>query len=163
MAQNIYSFKMKNIAGEEVSLSAFKGKVILVVNTASECGFTPQYKELEALYEFYKDKGFVIIAFPSNDFGKQEPLNGKEIRAFCEDQYHTTFPIFDKIHVKGKDASGFYKFLSDKKLNGHLSSTPKWNFHKYLINRNGEVVDYFYSTTKPTSKKIKKTIEKLLR
>jgi glutathione peroxidase len=162
-AQNIYSFKVKNIEGEEISLSTYKGKVLLIVNTASQCGFTPQYKELEDLYKLYKDKNFVLLAFPSNDFGNQEPLNGKDIQEFCTQNYKTTFPIFDKIHVKGKDANILYEFLSQKKLNGHLSSTPKWNFHKYLINKNGEVVDYFYSFTKPASRKIKKSIEKLLR
>ncbi len=161
-AQNIYSFKMKNIEGEEISLSTYKGKVLLIVNTASQCGFTPQYKELEELYQLYKDKGFEILAFPSNDFGNQEPLNGKDIEEFCTQNYKTTFPIFDKVHVKGKEANDLYEFLAQKKLNGHLSSTPKWNFHKYLINKNGEVVEYFYSTTKPTSGKVKKAIEKLL-
>ena len=161
-AQNIYSFTLKNIVGEETHISNYKGKVLLIVNTASECGFTPQFKELEELYQLYKDKGFEILAFPSNDFGKQEPLNGKEIQNFCTLNYKTTFQVFDKVHVKGNDAAPFYQFLSSKKLNGNLSSTPKWNFHKYLVNRNGEVVDYFYSTTKPTSAKIKKSIEKLL-
>lgn len=161
-AQNIYSFTLKNIEGEETSLSNYKGKVLLIVNTASECGFTPQFKELEELYQLYKDKGFEILAFPSNDFGKQEPLNGKEIQNFCTENYKITFQVFDKVHVKGNDAAPFYQFLSSKKLNGNQSSTPKWNFHKYLVNRNGEVVDYFYSTTKPTSAKIKKSIEKLL-
>lgn len=162
LAQNIYSFKVKNIDGDIVPLSNYKGKVLLIVNTASQCGFTPQYKELEELYQLYKDKDFVILAFPSNDFGNQEPLNGKEIKDFCDFQYHITFQIFDKIHVKGKDASELYKFLSNKKLNGNLNSTPKWNFHKYLINKNGEAVEYFNSFTKPTSGKIKKSIEKLI-
>lgn len=163
LAQNIYQFKVKNTNGDTVSLSDYKGKVVLIVNTASQCGFTPQYKQLEELYQLFKDKDFVILAFPSNDFGNQEPLNGKDIKEFCDLKFHITFPVFDKIHVKGKDASELYKFLSNKKLNGHLSSKPIWNFHKYLINKNGEVVDYFYSFTKPTSSKIKKSVEKLLR
>ena len=163
LAQNIYSFKVKNIDEENVSLSNYMGNVILIVNTASECGFTPQYKELEKLYQLYKDKDFVILAFPSNDFGGQEPLTGKEIKEFCDIKFHITFPVFDKVHVKGKSADELYRFLSSKKLNGHLNSTPKWNFHKYLINKNGEVVDYFYSFTKPSSKKIKQGIEKLIR
>ena len=163
LAQNIFQFKVKNIEGEEIALSDYKGKVVLIVNTASQCGFTHQYKELEELYQLYKNKSFVILAFPSNDFGQQEPLNNKDIKTFCDRQYHTTFPIFNKIHVKGKDADELYKFLSNKKLNGKFSSTPKWNFHKYLINKNGEVVNYFYSFTKPTSRKILSTIEKLLR
>jgi len=162
-AQNIYQFKVKNIEGEEIALSDYKGKVLLIVNTASRCGFTPQYKELEELFQLYKNKNFVILAFPSNDFGHQEPLNNIDIKTFCDQQYHTTFPIFDKIHVKGKDADELYKFLSNKKLNGRVKSIPMWNFHKYLVNKNGEVVNYFYSFTKPTSRKIKKLIENQLR
>ena len=162
-AQNIYSINVKTIEGNEVLLSKYKGKVLLIVNTASECGFTPQYKDLEELYLQYKDKGFEILAFPSNDFGKQEPLNGKEIQNFCTLNYKITFTLFDKIHVKGKEMAPLYHFLSDKKMNGHLNSKPRWNFHKYLINKNGEVVDYFYSFTKPTSSKIKKTIDRLLK
>ncbi|MEI6509291.1 MAG: glutathione peroxidase [Bacteroidota bacterium] len=161
--QNIYSFKIKTIDGNEVSLEQYRGKVLLIVNTASKCGFTPQYKQLEDLYKLYKDKGFEILAFPSNDFAKQEPLNGKEIAAFCSSTYHVTFPVFEKIHVKGNNASELYQFLSSKKLNGRINSIPKWNFHKYLVNKNGEVVDYFYTPTKPTSGKIKKAIEKLLK
>lgn len=161
-SQNIYSYKIKTIEGDTISLEKYKGKVLLIVNTASACGYTPQLKELEELYQMYNERGFEILAFPSNDFSGQEPLNGEQIKIFCMEQYHITFPVFDKIHVKGKDAAELYKFLSDKKLNGHISSVPKWNFHKYLVNGNGEVVDFFYTITKPTSRRIKKSIEKLL-
>lgn len=160
--QTIYPFKAKLLSGADKKLADYKGKVLLVVNTASGCGFTPQLKELQELREAYHDKGFEILGFPSNDFGKQEPLDGKAIGEFCEVNYGVQFPIFEKIMVRGAQAHPLFKFLSDKKLNGHLSSTPKWNFHKYLINKEGEVVDYFYSFTKPSSSKVKKKIQRLL-
>jgi glutathione peroxidase len=140
----------------------YKGKVLLIVNTASECGFTPQYEDLEAVYQLYKNKGFEVLAFPSNDFGGQEPLNGNEIQQFCSVKFHTTFPIFDKIHVKGKNANPLYSFLSNKSQNGNVNIAPKWNFQKYLIDKNGHVIDYYLSTTSPTSAKVKKAIEALL-
>lgn len=160
--QNIYQFTVKNTDGKEVSLSDYKNKVLLIVNTASECGFTPQYAELEALYNTYKSKDFEILAFPSNDFGGQEPLNGKEISSFCQKNYGVTFPVFDKIVVKGSQANPLFAFLAQKKLNGNINSTPKWNFHKYLINKKGEVVTYYYSTTSPKSNRVVKKIEQLL-
>lgn len=159
---NIYQFKAKLINGEEIVLSDFKDKVLIIVNTASACGFTPQYKELQELYEEFKDKGFEILAFPSNDFGHQEPLNGDEIKLFCEENYRISFPIFEKTMIRGKLAHPLFKFLADKKLNGNLTSSPRWNFHKYLINKRGEVVDYFYSFTKPNSSKLKKKIQRLI-
>jgi glutathione peroxidase len=161
--KNIYSFTVKNIEGEEVCLEKYKGKVLLIVNTASDCGYTPQYKELEELYKTYKQKGFEVLAFPSNDFGNQEPLNGKEIAKFCSTNFECTFPIFEKVHVYGHQAIELYKFLADKKLNKKISSIPRWNFHKYLIDSHGKVVNYFYPFTKPTSSRVKKAIEKLLR
>lgn len=160
--QTIYPFKVKLLNGAEKTLADYKGKVLMVVNTASGCGFTPQLKELQELRETYKDKGFEILGFPSNDFGKQEPLDGSAIGEFCEVNYGVAFPIFEKIMVRGSHAHPLFKFLSDKKLNGNLSSTPKWNFHKYLINKNGKVVDYFYSFTKPNASKVKKKIQRLL-
>jgi glutathione peroxidase len=147
---------------KEVQLNMYKGKVLLIVNTASECGFTPQYEDLEAVYQLYKNKGFEVLAFPSNDFGGQEPLNGNEIQQFCSVKFHTTFPIFDKIHVKGKNANPLYSFLSNKSQNGNVNIAPKWNFQKYLIDKNGHVIDYYLSTTSPTSAKVKKAIEALL-
>lgn len=159
---NIYPFKAKLLNGTAQNLVDFKGKVLLVVNTASGCGFTPQLKELQELRELYKAEGFEVLGFPSNDFGKQEPLDGEAINEFCEVNFGVQFPIFEKIMVRGEQAHPLFKFLSDKKLNGKINSTPKWNFHKYLINKQGEVVDYFYSFTKPSSSKIKKKIQRLL-
>lgn len=159
---NVYQFKVKDLSGQEVSLQDYQGKVLLIVNTASECGFTPQYRELEELYKEYKDKGFEVLAFPSNDFGGQEPLQGEAIGTFCETKYKTTFPVFDKVKVKGEFAHPLFKFLSDKKQNGKVGTAPKWNFQKYLVDRNGKVVDYYLSITSPTSSKVKKAVEKLL-
>ncbi|TVR80518.1 MAG: glutathione peroxidase [Chitinophagaceae bacterium] len=161
--KNIFNFKVKKIDGTEVSLSEYKGKVLLIVNTASKCGFTPQFKELESLYKEYNEKEFEILGFPSNDFSEQEPLEGYDIQSFCEINYGVTFPIFDKTKVKGKNQSELFKFLSDKKQNGSINSTPRWNFHKYLIDKNGEVRDYFYTFTKPTANRVKTKIDQLLK
>ncbi|QNN40561.1 glutathione peroxidase [Pedobacter roseus] len=159
---NIYSFKVKKINGEEQPLSAYRNKVVLIVNTASECGFTPQLKELQQLKDEINDPDFEILGFPTNDFGKQEPLNGSDIASFCEINHGVKFPIFDKIMVRGAHAHPLYQFLSDKKQNSKLSSKPRWNFHKYIVNKNGELVDYFLPFTKPLSSKIKKKIQQLL-
>lgn len=161
--KNIYQFSAKDINGKTVSLENYKGKVLLIVNTASGCGFTPQLKGMEALYNEYKDKGVEVLGFPSNDFGGQEPLDGIEIQNFCELNFKTTFPLFEKSHVKGSKQSDLFQFLSSKKENGAVNSTPKWNFHKYLIDKEGKVVDFYYSVTKPDSSKIKKAIDKLLK
>ncbi len=160
--QTIYPFKIRKINGKEQDLSAYKDKVVLIVNTASGCGFTPQLKELQELRTHYESEDFEILGFPSNDFGRQEPLNGEEIQSFCEVNYGVEFPVFEKVMVRGSHAHPLFQFLRDKKLNGHINSTPRWNFHKYLVNREGEVVDYFYPFTKPGSAKIKKKIQKLL-
>ena len=162
MKNTIHQFKVKNLKGQEVNLADYKDKVLLVVNTATKCGYTPQLKELETLYQEYKSKGLEIIAFPSNDFMGQEPREGEAIQEFCEINYGVTFPIMEKVHVKGKEQHEVYGFLTDKKQNGKLSSTPKWNFHKFLLNKNGEVDDYFLTITKPMSGNIKRRIEKLL-
>ena len=161
-SKSVHNFKVRDISGKEVSLSNYKGKVLLIVNTASDCGFTPQYQELEEVYQLYKNKGFEVLAFPSNDFGGQEPLNGKEIEQFCTLKFHTTFPLFDKIHVKGDKADPLYTFLSNKSQNGNVDISPKWNFQKYLVDKEGHVIDYYLSTTSPTSGKVKKAIEALL-
>lgn len=160
--QTIYQFKLKLLSGKEQTLSAYAGKVVLIVNIASGCGFTPQLKDLQALRAEYANQGFEILGFPSNDFGNQEPLEGGEINEFCEVNYGVQFPVFEKTMVRGAAAHPLFKFLRDKKLNGHFNSTPRWNFHKYLINRKGEVVDYFFPFTKPNSSKIKKKIQRLL-
>ncbi len=158
---SIYKFNIKTLNGEEVSLSAYKDKVLLIVNTASQCGFTPQLKELALLKDQFKDKDFEILAFPSNDFGGQEPLEGKAIADFCEEA-GANYPIFDKIRVRGPYAHQLYQFFADKKENGRLKSTPRWNFHKFLIDKAGHVTDFYYPFTKPTSSKIRKNIERLL-
>lgn len=159
---NIYQYTATTIEGETISMETFQNKVLLIVNTASECGFTPQYTELEELYNQYREKGFEVLAFPSNDFGKQEPLDGKEIAEYCSTHFHTTFPVFEKVRVVGINAIPLYQFLSNKKQNGKVNIAPKWNFQKYLVNSKGEVVDYFLPFTKPTSPAIKKAIERLL-
>ena len=159
---NIYSFKVKKINGEEQPLSAYRNKVVLIVNTASECGFTPQLKELQQLKDEINSPDFEILGFPTNDFGKQEPLNGSDIASFCEINQGVKFPVFDKIMVRGAHAHPLYQFLSEKKQNTKLSSKPRWNFHKYLLNKNGELEDYFLPFTKPLSSKIKKKIQQLL-
>ena len=162
-SKSVHQFTVKDLTGTAIDLSVYKGKVLLIVNTASECGFTPQLKELEELYQIYKNKGFCVLAFPSNDFGGQEPLDGKEIQTFCSTKYSTTFPIFNKVHVKGENADPLYQFLSNKSENGNVDIAPKWNFQKYLIDKEGKVIDYYLSTTSPTSDKVKKAIETLLK
>jgi len=158
---SIYQFNVQQLNGEELNLSEYKDKVLLIVNTASQCGFTPQLKELSALKNEFKDKDFEILAFPSNDFGGQEPLEGAEIGAFCENT-GVNYPVFEKIRVRGPYADPLYKFLAEKKQNGKLNSVPRWNFHKYLVSKAGLVTDFFYPFTKPTSSKIRKKIARLL-
>ncbi len=160
---SLHSLKVQNHSNQDIELSNYKGKVLLIVNTASACGFTPQYQLLEELYQKYKDQGLEILAFPSNDFGGQEPLANKEIQEFCSINFKVSFPVFQKIVVKGPKAHPLYEFLSKKSLNGVKSMSPKWNFHKYLIDKNGVYVDYFLTTTSPTSKKICTQIEALLK
>lgn len=160
---NIYQFSVEDAKGKTVDLADYKGKVLLIVNTASECGFTPQLELLEDLRKEFEPEDFEVLAFPSNDFGQQEPLNNEAIGKFCAINYHTHFTIFKKIKVRGEFADPLYQFLADKKLNGNLNSTPRWNFHKYLINAEGQVVDFFYPFTKPNSARVKKKIQKLLK
>lgn len=161
LAPNAYEFSFGSLmSSDPLALSNYKGKVILIVNTASECGFTPQYKDLEQLYEKYKDKGLVVIGVPSNDFGKQEPGSSEQIAKFCEVNYGVKFPIAKKEIVSGKDAHPFYIWAKAKL--GALSA-PKWNFSKYLIDTNGNLVDYYVSTTNPMDDKITKKIETLLK
>jgi glutathione peroxidase len=154
-AKSIHSFKVKALDGKTIDFSKFKGKKILIVNTASECGFTPQYEGLQKLYETYKDQ-LVIVGFPANNFGGQEPGSNEEIGAFCKKNYGVTFPMAAKVSVKGKDITPIFKFLTDKKLNGVKNTTILWNFEKFLLNEKGELIDTFVSTTKPTSESITK-------
>lgn len=160
--KDIYAFNAPTLSGEEMSLRTFEGKVLLIVNTASECGFASQLGDLVELRKHFHDQDFEILAFPSNDFGGQEPLEGVEIALFCKKNYGINYYLFDKIRVRGAYAHPLYRFLSDKKENGSFQSTPRWNFHKYLINKQGEVTDFFFPFTKPTSSKIKKRVERLL-
>ena len=155
-----YDYSFRSLENNEpLPASMFQGKVVLVVNTASKCGFTPQYKELEELYLKYKDRGLVVLGVPSNDFGAQEPGSAKEIQSFCELNYGVSFPMAQKEVVSGKKAHPFY--LCAKQTLGVLSA-PKWNFHKYLVNKEGGLVDFYVSTTKPTSDKITQKIESLI-
>lgn len=155
-----YDYSFQTLMGKKpLPLAEYKGKVIMIVNTASHCGFTSQYAGLEALYQKYKDRGFVIIGVPSNDFGEQEPGSNEEIAKFCKLNFGVTFPMASKEVVSGDKAHPFYLWAR-KELG--FGSGPKWNFHKYLIDKEGKLVDYFYSTTKPDSEKITTAIEKLL-
>jgi len=148
-----YDFKVKTLEGANFDFSSLKGKKVMIVNTASKCGFTPQYKELEEVYLKYKDN-LVIIGFPANNFAHQEPGTASEIRKFCTENYGVTFPLMEKISVKGSDMAPLYKWLTSKKENGVMDSEVKWNFQKYLIDENGKLVDVVYSKDKPTSDKI---------
>lgn len=156
----IYSFEINDIKGNPVSLESYKGKVILIVNTASACGLTPQYEGLEKLYQQYKDQDFVVLGFPCNQFGGQEPGTAVEIQAFCDTTFSVSFPLFEKIEVNGDGAHPLYQFLK-KTAPGVLGSEKiKWNFTKFLINKDGEVVDRFAPTTTPDA--IEKEIKVLL-
>ncbi|MCS7076050.1 MAG: glutathione peroxidase [Bacteroidia bacterium] len=162
MTKSIYDYKVRTIDHKEVSLSQYKGKVMLIVNVASQCGLTPQYKDLQALYEKYHDKGFEILGFPANNFGQQEPGSEEEIKAFCTKNYGVTFPMFEKVSVKGKDICELYQFLTKKELNGVMDAEVSWNFEKFIIDKNGKLVANFEPTTKPMSEKITQKIEELL-
>ena len=138
--QTIYQFKVEDLSGNVFDFATLKGKKIMIVNTASKCGLTPQYKDLEAVYKEYKDKGFVIVGFPANNFASQEPGSNEEIQTFCQLNYGVTFPMMDKVSVKGDDMCEVYKFLTQKSKNGLQDSEVEWNFQKYLINEKGELV-----------------------
>ena len=154
-----HSFQFSQVDGSDIDLSQFKGKPLLVVNTASQCGFTPQYAALEKLYQTYKDQGLVVIAVPSNDFGGQEPGSDQDILSFTEEKYDISFPVVAKTAVKGKEAHPFYRWAN--KEVGFLGS-PKWNFHKYLIAPDGTIAKWYSSATTPDSKKVTEAIENLL-
>lgn len=151
--RSVHDFTMKSIDGKDVSLSVYKGKKILIVNTASECGYTPQYKDLETLYKTHSDK-LVVLGFPADDFGHQEPGTNEEIQSFCQKNYGVSFPMFAKISVVGKHQDPLYKFLSTKAENGNVEEDPKWNFCKYLIDEEGRVLKFFPSSVKPMDKEI---------
>jgi glutathione peroxidase len=153
--ESIYNIKLESIDGKSIDLSQFKGKKILFVNVASKCGFTKQYDGLQELYAQYKDK-LVIIGLPCNQFGAQEPGTASEIQSFCRLTYGVDFPMTKKINVKGESQHPLYAWLTKKELNGKKNSSVKWNFQKYLVDENGNLIDYYYSITKPLSKKITK-------
>ncbi len=157
--KSIHNYKVESLDGKTIDFSTFKGKKILVVNTASKCGFTPQYADLEKLYEQYKDQ-LVIVGFPADNFGHQEPGSNEEIGAFCQKNYGVTFPMAAKVSVKGADKAPIYQFLTEKKLNGVKNTTILWNFEKFLLNEKGELIDTFISSTKPDSERITKYFKK---
>jgi len=154
-AMNIYDIALQDIDGKSIDLTAYKGKKILFVNVASKCGFTSQYEELEKLSALYKDK-LVVIGLPCNQFGSQEPGSNEQIKEFCSTTYGVTFPMSDKVEVKGPGQHPLYKWLTNKALNGSSTSSVKWNFQKYLVDENGQLIDFFYSITTPMSAKITK-------
>jgi glutathione peroxidase len=155
----IHSFKVKTLEGGDFDFASLKGKKIMVVNTASKCGLTPQYEQLEEIYKKYKDHNFVIVGFPANDFAKQEPGTNEEIGEFCKKNYGVTFPMMDKVTVKGKEMCEIYKFLTTKELNGFEDSSVKWNFQKYLLNEKGELVKIVPPGTLPNDASIINWIE----
>jgi len=154
--RSIHALKVTRIDGKDVSLSSFAGKVLLVVNTASECGFTPQYAGLEAVYEKYRARGFAVLGFPSNDFGGQEPGSAEEIASFCKSKFNVSFPMFQKLHAVGRSRAPLYALLAEAK------GEPKWNFHKYLIDKHGQPVEAWPSAVSPDSPEIAQAIEREL-
>ena len=154
-----YDFKFKDLDGSQLSLSEYKGKVIIAVNVASQCGFTKQYEDMQDVWKKYQSKGIIMLGIPSNDFGQQEPGTSKEIKNFCEAKFGITFPMTEKVSVKGPDAHPFYLWAKD---NYGKSAIPKWNFHKIIIDKSGKIADTFSSITNPSSKKFIKVLEKLI-
>jgi glutathione peroxidase len=159
MATGFYDFKMTSIDGKEIDFSSFKGKKVLIVNTASKCGYTPQYKDLQALHEQYGDR-LVILGFPANNFGNQEPGSNDEIAGFCEEKFGVSFQMMEKISVKGVDMHPLYRWLTNPEENGWNDKAPSWNFNKYLIDEEGNLVEYFPSRVKPMSNTLTEAIER---
>lgn len=160
--KTILDFRMRDIDGKDVKLRRYKGNVLLVVNTASKCGYTPQYQGLQATYTKFKDKGFYVLGFPANNFGGQEPGTEKEIKEFCESKFGVTFPMFAKISVKGDDIDPMYKFLTSKETNPEFAGDITWNFNKFLIDRKGKIVGRFTSKQAPEGTDVTAAIEKYL-
>jgi len=154
-----YDFNFKDLDGSNLSLSEYKGKVIIVVNVASQCGFTRQYEDMQKVWDKYQSKGIVMLGVPSNDFGKQEPGSNEDIKNFCELKFGISFPMTEKVSVKGSEAHPFYIWAKE---NHGKSAVPKWNFHKIIIDKNGKVAETFTSITNPSSKKFIKALEKLI-
>ncbi len=156
-------FTLNSIDGQAAPLSQYKGKVLLLVNVASQCGYTPQYAGLEAIYEKYKSRGFVVLGFPANNFGQQEPGTDEEIKTFCTRTYHVSFPMYAKISVKGDDQHPLYRFLTDKQANPATGGEIQWNFTKFLVGKDGKVLARFESEVEPESPELTSAIEKALR
>lgn len=160
--QTIYQFTMPDINGEEVGLNTFEGKVVMIVNVASKCGLTPQYEDLQKLYDEKKDAGLVILGFPANNFMGQEPGTEEEIESFCQKNYGVTFPMFSKISVKGDDMHPLYQFLTQKEMNGVMDSNVKWNFQKYVLNKKGQLVEMIPPSNSVLKDDVVRLIDKLL-
>ncbi|MBI3651196.1 MAG: redoxin domain-containing protein [Acidobacteria bacterium] len=160
---SVYDFTMNDIDGRPVKLDAYKGKVVLLVNVASKCGYTPQYEGLQATYMKYKDRGLVILGFPANNFMGQEPGSNEEIKQFCSLKYNVTFPLFAKISVKGEDKHPLYKFLTEKATDPEFGGEISWNFNKFLVDRNGKIIARFSTSDKPESDKVTQAIEQALK
>jgi glutathione peroxidase len=162
-AMSVLDFSLKNIDGRETALSSYKGNVLLLVNVASKCGATPQYEGLQALHAKYKDQGLVVVGFPANNFGGQEPGTNEEIKTFCTTKYNVTFPMFAKISVKGADIHPLYKFLTDKATNPAFGGDITWNFNKFLVDRSGKVIARFETRETPESQTVTQAIEQALK
>src|SRR5580658_2238561 len=160
--KSVYDFTLNSIDGQPAPLASYKGKIVLLVNVASRCGFTPQYTALEAVYEKYKDRGFVIVGIPANNFGSQEPGTNQEIKTFCQSKYSVTFPMMSKVSVKGDDTTPLYQFLTDKTANPQTGGEIKWNFTKFLIGPDGHVLARFEPAVTPDSPEVTAAIEKAL-
>jgi glutathione peroxidase len=162
-ASSVHEFTLKSIDGKTTPLANYKGKVVMIVNVASRCGYTPQYTQLEAVYAKYKDQGLVILGFPANNFMGQEPGTDEEIKTFCSTKYNVTFPLFSKISVKGDDKAPLYQFLTDKTVNPTTGGEIGWNFTKFLVDRNGKVIQRFDTKTKPDAPEVISAIEAALK
>jgi glutathione peroxidase len=160
--KTVYDFTLNSIDGQPAPLAAYKGKVVLLVNVASKCGYTPQYSALESTYEKYKDRGFVIVGIPANNFGAQEPGSNQEIKTFCSSKYHVTFPMMAKVSVKGDEITPLYQFLTDKSSNPRSGGEIKWNFTKFLIGPDGRVISRFEPEITPDSPQVTSAIEEAL-
>ena len=160
--KSVLEFTMKNIKGQDIKLSDYSGKVLLLVNVASKCGYTPQYEGLESIYRKYKDQGLVVMGFPANNFLGQEPGTDEEIITFCTTKYNVTFPMFSKISVKGDKIHPLYRFLTSKETNPEFGGGISWNFNKFLVDRSGKIVDRFGTRDKPESEKVVQAIEQAL-
>jgi len=162
-ASGVLDFTLNSLDGKPAPLADYRGKVVLIVNVASKCGYTPQYTGLEKIYEKYKDQGFVILGFPANNFGGQEPGTNEEIKTFCSSKYQVTFPMYSKVSVKGADSTPLYQFLTDKQSNPATAGEIKWNFTKFLVDRNGKVIARFEPAITPESADVTGAIEKALK